>query len=141
MLGICFGVFIHVTVGSSFHTRITSEPPKELRVHFSSFSRVWGWMCVERLVREVGGIKQGNRKLRSQNDKRLFCRLEETFFSHWLERTCCTSLFAQYHLFHRMWLDFLKPPPHLPLSSYLQWNFQMAFVVQVESQIHQGLNL
>lgn len=38
-----------------------------------------------------------------------------------------------------MWLGFLTPT--LPLSSYLQWNFQMAFVVQVQSQTYQDLNL
>lgn len=106
-------------------------------------------MCVERLVRGIGETKQGNRKLRSQNSKRLFCRLEERFLSHCLERTCCTSLFVQYHLLHCTWLYFLIPLASFSLvicngiffSFLLQWNFQMAFLVQLESQIYQVLNL
>lgn len=52
MSGICSWVFIHITVGSSFHT-ITSEPPKELRVHFLPFPESGvGGVCVEGAVRD-----------------------------------------------------------------------------------------
>ena len=74
MLGICSWVFIHITVGP-FHTTVTSEPPKELRVHFLPFSRVWGWGMSGGGSKRFQWKKQGNRKFKSKNDKCLCGRL------------------------------------------------------------------
>lgn len=72
-------------------------------VFFQSLGLGWVW----RGWWETTVNKQVNRKLKSQNDKCIFCRLEERFLSHCLERTCCTSFPVQYHLLHCMWLGFL----------------------------------
>lgn len=70
-LGTCSLVFIHITVGFPYHT-IPSEPPKELAFYCLPFFQNSGLgVCVEGAVR-TSTSRQGNGKLKSQNDKGLF---------------------------------------------------------------------
>lgn len=88
MLGICSWVFIRITV-DPFHTTITSEPPKELRVHFLPLPESGVGVCVEGVVIDFSETKEGNGKLKSQNDNCVCGRPGEGFLPHCLERTCC----------------------------------------------------
>lgn len=133
MLGICSWVFIHITVGP-FHTTVTSEPPKELRVHFLPFSRVWGWGMSGGGSKRFQWKKQGNRKFKSKNDKCLCGRLGAggECLSHCLERTCCCIylfIFLCLVIFTAWWMGFSFFSFLFP-SGYLQWGFQMVFIFE-----------